>query len=130
GLPLSGWQLQYAGYNLPLHVVSDDENNVCIADLRYRDFFPWRGLYPYIEPSSLLSVLLTHPKLKHSLQMTFHNWCVDIKPYDRLPTNFDEARHRQDERLVISIIHQKEIPHAINPPLSETTGFTYDLRKL
>jgi uncharacterized protein (DUF2126 family) len=129
-LPLAGWQLQYAGYTLPLHVVSDGENKVCLAGLRYRDFVPWRGLHPYIQPSSPLSVLLIHPKLKNALQITLHNWRVDKNPYDGLPKNFDEARHRQDERLVVSIIHQSEIAYAKKPPKSEATGFTYDLRNL
>jgi len=130
GLAQAGWQLQYDGYSFPLHVVSDGKNKAFLAGLRYRDFVPWRGLHPYIEPCGPLSILLTHPKLKNALQISLHNWRVDKNPYDGLPKNFDEAKRRQDERLVVSTIHKSKIPVAKKIQKSEATDFTYDLRNL
>lgn len=129
-LSLSDWRLQTAGTIIPLQLVSDDSVDIGITALRYRDFVPWRGLHPFVKPTSPVTLYLSHPARDKAISISLFNWRADNTPYAGLPENPDEAQQRRDERLVVKTIQSSEIPPAPLPPAVADKNFTIDLRLL
>jgi uncharacterized protein (DUF2126 family) len=127
---LSDWILQTGEFSLPLLGVSDESEEVRVIGLRFRDFVPWRGLHPAIEPLGPFSLALSHPEREDALEVVLHGWRADGLPYEGLPDSLQDAAQRRAARLRVKTIPRADIPRAKAPPDVSVNGFTFDLRRL
>lgn len=127
---LRDWQLQTAGYRIPLNPVADDDSNTQIIGLRYRDFAPWRGLHPGIAPVGPLAFALSHPSKPDAIAVSLHGWRPEGTAYDGLPKDLQEAAARRRERLRVSTIAKTELPVPRDPPPETVKPWSFDIRRL
>lgn len=130
GPALDGWCLLIAGYEVPLRHAQDARGEVRLIGLRYRDFTPWRGLHPGIEPRHTLPLTLVHPAIDQAWQFTLHGWQPDGQAYPGLPEDLDTAAVRRRERLVITSRPRAAVAAAAPPPAEAISDYTFDLRRV
>ena len=125
---LDGWQLRSGDYALPL--MAEEEGELRLMGLRYRDFLPWRGLHPAIKPMGPVVLTLCHPGREEAVELSLHGWQPDGLPYNGLPGGLDEAVQRRTERLRSRIVNYADLPSVKSPPGDVLSGFNLDLRRL
>lgn len=102
-LMFGDWTIQVAGQALPLKLESDDQGELLLAGLRYREFAPWRGLHPGVQPIDPIRFSLSHPQLADGLHGQLFGWQPQGLPYDGLPNDPEAASQRLRERLVTRV---------------------------
>ncbi|MCB0207457.1 MAG: transglutaminase family protein, partial [Anaerolineae bacterium] len=125
---LDGWQLRSGTYDIPL--MAEEEGELRLMGLRYRDFVPWRGLHPAIKPLGPVVLTLCHPGQDEALELSLHSWQPDGLPYNGLPGGLDEAAQRRTERLRSRIVSYADLPPVKMPPEDALSDFSLDLRRL
>lgn len=126
--PLEGWSLRVAGFEAPLHGVDAGDKAERLVGVRYRDFAPWRGLHPAIEPLGPVVIELTHPDSAQAIRATLHNWQPQGHPYQGLPESLEAAETRRLERLVVEVIDAADLQAVRQPPCDALGPYTLDLR--
>lgn len=129
-IDLNDWQVQFGGYSIPLVTAEDENGEVRLTGIRYRDFEPWRGLHPTIQPLGPVTLSLSHASLDDGIEISLHNWRVDGLGYAGLPTDLEDAAKRRDERLVVKKIRKDVLPSPSDPPTEAVTTYSCDLRRL
>lgn len=97
---LGDWRLSVAGRSLAMRTEQDEQGELRLAGLRYREFNPRRGLHPGVRPLDPVGFTLSHPFLADALYGSLHGWKPDSEAYDGLPGDPQEAGQRLTERLV------------------------------
>lgn len=128
GPALDGWRLSAAGVDLPLRAEQGADGPLRLIGIRYRDFPPWRGLHPGIEPLGPLRLTLQHPALDDALTLTLHNWHPQGQAYAGLPDSPSAAAERRAERLVSEPVARASLPAATAPPPAAVSPYAVDLR--
>ena len=127
---LHDWQLQIAGYRIPLEPVKEEESKIYIRGLRYRDFVPWRGLHPAIAPMGPLEFVLSNRHKGDAIAVSHHGWRPHGQAYDGLPRDLNDAAERRQERLQIRTIAQTDLPVPSEPPMITIKPWSFDIRRL
>lgn len=125
-----GWRLSMEGTQIPLRSERDSADEVRLCGVRTREFEPWAGLHPELQPRMPLHLTLSHPELPEALQLRIHAWQPDALPYAGLPGDLEEARRRREERLTYATIPITSVAELAAPPDMCLTDYTMDLRWL
>jgi len=122
------WRLEAAGWHLPLREERDEMGPVRLCAIRLREFEPWIGLHPAVEPRMPLSLILRHPKRGQALWVRIHDWQPEGKPYAGLPVDRSDALARRDERLVWKAVASASLETPREPPAEARDAYGVDLR--
>ncbi len=127
---LDAWQLSVDGYALPLRFEKSPDGWLGLRGVRYRSFTPWHGLHPALPAHGPLRLTLLHRALRDAVQVTLYDWRPDGRPYDGLPRDREDARHRRAERFVVEYLDERPQDPPLAPPDSALTPYCLDLRRL
>ena len=130
GVDLNAWQISCEDIQIPLRNETNQCGEVRLLGLRLREFQPWIGLHPAIQPRIPLHLTLSHPDVEEALHLTLHGWQPDSQPYPGLPTDLDDARIRRHERLTVEVIPRSTLTPIFTPPVKCLTDYSLDLRWL
>ncbi len=126
----SAWQIEVEGLRLPLRELSDESGVLRLTSVRLREFEPWLGLHPAVDPRMPLNIVLRHPNLPQALRLQLHAWQPEGLPYPGLPADQSEALQRRQERLTQETVASASLEDAIDPPAEAVSNCGVDLRWL
>jgi uncharacterized protein (DUF2126 family) len=122
------WRLSTGGLQIPLRQEVDEAGELGLFGVRLREFVPWLGLHPAIEPRMPLELTLSHPDEAQALTLQLHAWQPDGKPYEGLPADPEAARLRREARLTRGELATASLAETGVPTGDCLSDYTLDLR--
>ncbi len=95
------WRLTLMGFEVPWVVVEEHDCSALVRGVRYKAFHPQMTVSPLVEAIDPLEFFLTSADDSTTWRVRLHSWRPDVEPYDGQPKDFEEARRRRNERLVV-----------------------------
>lgn len=122
------WRLSTGALQIPLRQEVDEAGELGLFAIRLREFVPWLGLHPAIEPRMPLELTLSHPDEAQALTLQLHTWQPDGRPYEGLPADPEAARLRREARLTSRPLPLASLDQTTEPAGDCLTAYTLDLR--
>lgn len=122
------WQLSMLGHTVPWVIESLEGSTVLLRGVRYKTFHPLITISPMVEVLDPLEFHLALPGKEGAWQIRLFNWRPDRTAYSGLPSDFEDARLRRSERLVVERVDSAPAATPIQP--SALTQCCVDLRRV
>jgi uncharacterized protein (DUF2126 family) len=116
------------GHTVPWVCEKEPDRTVLLRGVRYKTFHPLIAISPMVEVLDPLEFCLSSPGKEQAWRVRLFNWQPDRRAYDGLPKDFEDARQRRSERLVIERIKSAPTTTAIRS--SALTECCVDLRRI
>ena len=96
------------GFAVSWVVVEEQGCTALVRGVRYKAFHPQTTVSPLVEAIDPLEFFLTSSDGSTTWRVRMHSWRPDVEPYDGQPKDFEEARRRRNERLVVEQVERVE----------------------
>ncbi|MCB9939363.1 MAG: transglutaminase family protein [Planctomycetaceae bacterium] len=124
----SQWELTMLGHMVPWVREKEADRTVLLRGVRYKTFHPLIPISPMVEVLDPLEFCLSSPGKEQAWRVRLFNWQPDRRAYDGLPKDFEDARQRRSERLVVERIESAPTTTVIQS--SALTECCVDLRRI
>jgi uncharacterized protein (DUF2126 family) len=124
----TSWELMMYGHSVPWVRESEAGRTVLLRGVRYKTFHPLIPISPMVEVLDPLEFHLSSPRGGQSWRVQLFNWRPDRTAYAGLPKDFEDARVRRNERLVVERV--ESVPVATPIQSSALTKCCVDLRRI
>jgi|GEM_PF-170412 len=124
----SSWRLLVMGREIPWVVEHDADQTVYLRGVRYKAFHPQMAISPLSDVIDPVEFFLISAADRQTWRVRLFGWHPNGLAYDGCPKDFEESKHRRNERLVVEKVAAASPATAV--PSSALSEYCVDLRRI